>query len=41
MAEHLAGFAARARFDDISKEAVHALKLRILDALGCAFGALG
>lgn len=38
--EQLAAFAARARYEDISEEARQQLKLRILDALGCAIGAL-
>jgi 2-methylcitrate dehydratase len=38
--EHLAAFVARARYEDLSEEARQQLKIRILDALGCAFGAL-
>ncbi len=40
MAERLAEFAARASWDAISTEAREALKIRVLDSLGCAFGAL-
>jgi 2-methylcitrate dehydratase len=39
-AEELAAFVVRASFDDLSRAIRDALKLRILDALGCAFGAL-
>ncbi len=38
--EQLAKFAVQARYEDLSEEAVQQLKIRILDALGCAFGAL-
>lgn len=38
--EQLATFAVQARYEDLSQEAVQQLKIRILDALGCAFGAL-
>src|SRR5439155_1756773 len=40
-AEQLAGFVSRASFDDISNAARLQLKIRILDALGCAIGAMG
>src|SRR5438445_12412946 len=40
-AEQLAGFLSRASFDDISNAARLQLKIRILDALGCAIGAMG
>jgi 2-methylcitrate dehydratase len=40
MVEELAAFAARARWEDVSPEARAALALRVLDALGCAIGAL-
>jgi len=40
-AEQLARFAAQARFEDISEPAREQLKLRVLDAVGCALGALG
>jgi 2-methylcitrate dehydratase len=39
-AEHLAAFVTRARYDQLSEAARDALKLRVLDALGCAIGAL-
>jgi 2-methylcitrate dehydratase len=38
--EHLAAFVVRARYDDLSEDARHQLKMRVLDALGCALGAL-
>lgn len=40
MVEELAAFAARASYDDLSEAARQQLKIRILDALGCAIGAL-
>ncbi len=40
-AEELAGFVTRASYNDLSASAVNALKIRILDALGCAIGAIG
>lgn len=39
--QRLARFVARARFEDLSEGAISALRARILDALGCAVGALG
>ncbi|HOK44338.1 MAG TPA: MmgE/PrpD family protein [Bryobacteraceae bacterium] len=39
--EELAEFAVRASYDDLSGEAREALKIRVLDSLGCAIGALG
>src|SRR5947209_3094476 len=39
-AEQLAAFVVRMTYDDLSDEACQQLKIRILDALGCAFGAL-
>jgi 2-methylcitrate dehydratase len=39
-AEKLAGFVQRVRYDDLSEAARQALKIRILDSLGCAIGAL-
>jgi 2-methylcitrate dehydratase len=39
-AEKLAAFTVNTRFEQLSSEAVHSLKIRVLDALGCAFGAL-
>ncbi|HEU5369980.1 MAG TPA: MmgE/PrpD family protein [Ktedonobacterales bacterium] len=38
--EQLAAFVRRVRYDDLSAEARQQLKIRIIDALGCAFGAL-
>jgi 2-methylcitrate dehydratase len=38
--EQLAAFVSRARYDDLSADARQQLKIRIIDALGCAFGAL-
>jgi 2-methylcitrate dehydratase len=40
-AEQLAEFVNRASFDDISDDARMQLKIRILDSLGCAIGAMG
>ncbi|MDR7435034.1 MAG: MmgE/PrpD family protein [Armatimonadota bacterium] len=40
LAEQLAAFVVRASYDDISREAREELKIRILDSLGCAIGAL-
>ncbi|HEX5914301.1 MAG TPA: MmgE/PrpD family protein, partial [Rubrobacter sp.] len=40
-AERLAEFVARASYADLSVAAVRELKIRILDSLGCAIGALG
>jgi 2-methylcitrate dehydratase len=40
-AEQLADFVCRASFDDISEAARVQLKIRVLDSLGCAIGALG
>jgi 2-methylcitrate dehydratase len=39
-AEQQAAFVVRASYDDLSEEAGHQLKIRILDGLGCAVGAL-
>jgi 2-methylcitrate dehydratase len=39
-AEQLAAFVVKASYDDLSGEASHQLKIRILDGLGCAVGAL-
>ena len=39
--EQMAAFSTRARFEDLSESTRLQLKIRILDALGCAFGALG
>ncbi|GCE28838.1 2-methylcitrate dehydratase [Dictyobacter alpinus] len=38
--EQLAEFVARVRYEDLSEDARQQLKIRILDALGCAIGAL-
>ncbi len=38
--EQLAAFVARASYEDLSEEASLALKIRVLDALGCAIGAI-
>lgn len=38
--EQLAAFVARATYEDLSGEARQQLKIRVLDALGCALGAL-
>ncbi|HWZ17824.1 MAG TPA: MmgE/PrpD family protein, partial [Ktedonobacteraceae bacterium] len=38
--EQLAAFVVRAKYEDLSDEARQQLKIRIIDALGCAFGAL-
>ncbi len=40
-AEQLATFAVRASYEDLSEAARRELKIRVLDALGCALGALG
>ena len=39
LVEQLANFVVKARFEDISEEARQHLKIRVIDALGCAFGA--
>lgn len=39
-AERLAAFVARASYDDLSEAARRQLKIRVLDSLGCATGAL-
>ncbi len=40
VAEELAAFVCRASYDELSQEARRQLKIRILDSLGCAIGAL-
>ncbi len=40
MVEELAAFVVRASYEDLSSEARRQLKARVLDALGCAVGAL-
>src|SRR5690242_16468856 len=37
----LTAFAVRASWEDLSRDALEQLKIRILDSLGCAIGALG
>lgn len=39
-AEQLAAFVVRASYDHLSETAQHQLKIRVLDSLGCAIGAL-
>ena len=39
--EQLAGFVARSRYEDLSRDARAQLKIRILDTIGCAIGAIG
>src|SRR5512146_1287905 len=39
-AEHMADFVVRARYDRLPIRARHVLKAHVLDALGCAIGAL-
>ena len=39
-AEQLAAFVVRASYDDLSRDARQQLKIRILDGIGCAIGAL-
>ncbi|MGH7369033.1 MAG: MmgE/PrpD family protein [Candidatus Rokuibacteriota bacterium] len=39
-AEQLAGFVVRAPYDALSREAREALRVRVLDSLGCAIGAV-
>ena len=41
VAEQLAAFVSRVSFQDLSRAAVEQLKIRVLDALGCAVGAVG
>jgi 2-methylcitrate dehydratase len=41
LAAELAEYVARATWEDLPEAAVGALKIRILDSLGCALGALG
>ena len=40
MSEQLADFVVRANYEDIPQDARHQLKVRVLDSLGCAIGAL-
>lgn len=41
MVRNLAAFVARASYDDLSEQAREQLKIRVLDSVGCAIGALG
>ena len=41
ISEQLAAFVVRANFEELSEGARHQLKVRVLDSLGCAIGALG
>ncbi|MBP2689072.1 MAG: MmgE/PrpD family protein, partial [Deltaproteobacteria bacterium] len=40
LSEQLGVFSEQARWEDLSPEALEALKIRTIDSLGCAFGAL-
>jgi 2-methylcitrate dehydratase len=40
-AEQIGAFVCKVRFEDLSRFAQEQLKIRVLDALGCAIGALG
>ena len=40
LAEQLAAFVVRSRYEDISADAVQQLKIHTLDAIGCALGAM-
>ena len=40
VAEELASFVVRASYHDLSDESKHQIKVRVLDSLGCAIGAL-
>ena len=40
MAQQLAAFVVKAKYEDISAEAVQQLKIHTLDAIGCAIGAM-
>src|SRR5258708_159968 len=39
LAERFSAYAAALRFEDLTPEAVHEVKRRLLDSLGCAMGA--
>ncbi len=39
LAHQLAAYASSLRFEDLSKEAVHEVKRRVIDSIGCALGA--
>lgn len=38
--QKLADFVTTRKFDDLSQEAIHTLKIRLLDSIGCAIGAI-
>ena len=38
--ERLASFVHRISYEDVSRDVIDALKIRILDSIGCAIGAL-
>jgi len=40
LAEQLAAFVVRSRYEDLSVDAVQQLKIHTLDAIGCALGAM-
>src|SRR5438552_880338 len=40
LAERFADYAATLRYEDLTPEAIHEAKRRLLDSLGCAMGAL-
>jgi 2-methylcitrate dehydratase len=39
LAEQMAGFAVRLKFEDLPAPVVHEVKRRVIDSVGCAFGA--
>src|SRR5688572_2712614 len=39
LAERMAAFAAGVRYDDLPPGVIHEVKRRVLDSIGCAFGA--
>src|SRR5436309_13797758 len=39
LAHQLADYTCAQRFEDLSKEVVHEVKRRVIDSLGCSFGA--
>ncbi|MHB1161008.1 MAG: MmgE/PrpD family protein, partial [Chloroflexota bacterium] len=41
LAEELAAFVVRASYEDLSEEARQQIRVRVLDSLGCAIGAVG
>ena len=40
IAQELASFVVRVSYDDMSQTARHEMKIRILDSIGCAIGAV-